>query len=502
MISKMNLRKKEKSNKGITLIALVITIIVLLILAAVSISTLMGENGILNKSQQTKTEQIKAEMREQLMLVILELQTEKQGKATLNDITDELIVNKLKEYEGKIIDNTLSSEYKKIQMNKQGIIANFIIESNLNITEKYIGSIEFSYIVGEREGNIIKISVRVQDEENGLDKIEFTNGEPIIKNGTKEEEIIQYEIELGKEYEIIITSTNQEVRKETILIDKYYYTITKKLGEGISIDNIDEKVEYNKPYTAMISTEENYVLENIKVTMAGETIEVDKSIGKIEIENVIGDIEIIVESKRYGLLDYWKLTEDLKNSVTNTAGDLVVCKGDNPQFSEDGVFLDNIVLSTQRNYEIANTFSMIFQIKATKINTWSNVVGKHIQMIQDCRATGLWMWNSASNPIVVTGNKSYIVPGKSLYKVNELTTIAITHTGNVLTVYSNGVKIASTNCSNTPITSRFFIGGSAASGNYVTAGYSEGYSPGYYKNVAIYNRTLSDDEIANYTFEQ
>ena len=82
MISKMNLRKKEKSNKGITLIALVITIIVLLILAAVSISTLMGENGILNKSQQTKTEQIKAEMREQLMLVILELQTEKQGKAT------------------------------------------------------------------------------------------------------------------------------------------------------------------------------------------------------------------------------------------------------------------------------------------------------------------------------------------------------------------------------------------------------------------------------------
>ncbi len=37
-------------TKGITLIALVITIIVLLILVGVSIATLTGENGILNKS--------------------------------------------------------------------------------------------------------------------------------------------------------------------------------------------------------------------------------------------------------------------------------------------------------------------------------------------------------------------------------------------------------------------------------------------------------------------
>ena len=38
---------KSTRQKGITLIALVITIIVLLILAGVSIATLTGENGIL-----------------------------------------------------------------------------------------------------------------------------------------------------------------------------------------------------------------------------------------------------------------------------------------------------------------------------------------------------------------------------------------------------------------------------------------------------------------------
>lgn len=41
-----------RNQKGITLIALVITIIVLLILAGVSIATLTGDNGLLTKSQQ------------------------------------------------------------------------------------------------------------------------------------------------------------------------------------------------------------------------------------------------------------------------------------------------------------------------------------------------------------------------------------------------------------------------------------------------------------------
>ena len=44
---KNKLKEQLKINKGITLIALVITIIVLLILAGVTIATLTGDNGIL-----------------------------------------------------------------------------------------------------------------------------------------------------------------------------------------------------------------------------------------------------------------------------------------------------------------------------------------------------------------------------------------------------------------------------------------------------------------------
>ena len=45
-----------KNTKGITLIAVVITIIVLLILAGVSISAVMGENGIATKAKEAKEE--------------------------------------------------------------------------------------------------------------------------------------------------------------------------------------------------------------------------------------------------------------------------------------------------------------------------------------------------------------------------------------------------------------------------------------------------------------
>ena len=48
--------EKLRKNKGITLIALVITIIVLLILAGVSIAMLTGQNGILTQAQRAKSE--------------------------------------------------------------------------------------------------------------------------------------------------------------------------------------------------------------------------------------------------------------------------------------------------------------------------------------------------------------------------------------------------------------------------------------------------------------
>ena len=59
--------KRSKQN-GITLIALVITIVVLLILAAVSIATLTGQNGILTRATDAQEETEIAEEKEKVEL--------------------------------------------------------------------------------------------------------------------------------------------------------------------------------------------------------------------------------------------------------------------------------------------------------------------------------------------------------------------------------------------------------------------------------------------------
>ncbi len=94
-----------KQNNGITLIALVITIIVLLILAGVAIATLTGDNGILKKAVQAKDATRGGEVKDYVRMAVAEntmadntngtrktraeviSELEKQGKLTAEEVT-------------------------------------------------------------------------------------------------------------------------------------------------------------------------------------------------------------------------------------------------------------------------------------------------------------------------------------------------------------------------------------------------------------------------------
>ena len=77
--------KLKYGKKGITLIALVITIIVLLILAGVTIAALSGDNGILQNAARAKEESEKAEIIEQIRLDISDKQIENQGSISIEE---------------------------------------------------------------------------------------------------------------------------------------------------------------------------------------------------------------------------------------------------------------------------------------------------------------------------------------------------------------------------------------------------------------------------------
>ena len=81
--------KQKNKQRGITLIALVVSIIVLIILAGVSIAMLVGENGIITQAQiaAQETEQAQVEEQRQLAMVEAAMNTENQPYTDKNGDT-------------------------------------------------------------------------------------------------------------------------------------------------------------------------------------------------------------------------------------------------------------------------------------------------------------------------------------------------------------------------------------------------------------------------------
>ena len=88
----MKLNLKER--KGITLIALVITIIVLLILAGVSVAMLTGQNGILTQAQKAKTTTDNKSAEEKVKLAVMAARSQSEDASLdLEKLTAEVTTN-------------------------------------------------------------------------------------------------------------------------------------------------------------------------------------------------------------------------------------------------------------------------------------------------------------------------------------------------------------------------------------------------------------------------
>ena len=131
---KEKLKNNVKEKKGITLIALVVTIVVLLILAAVSISMLGGENGIITQAQNAKEETRGGEVEEERNLWMTEITMSKATGETVQSMEEKLeeLKNKglLSEEE---VNAILADEENSIQIGSKNI--SFKVEEKIEIVE-------------------------------------------------------------------------------------------------------------------------------------------------------------------------------------------------------------------------------------------------------------------------------------------------------------------------------------------------------------------------------
>ena len=147
---KKTMKTKIKQEKGITLIALVITIVVLLILAGVSINAIFSENGIINKAKDAQNKMNQATQNDLIGLNELD-----KLISSLTDKTTEETVPKI-----AMFDTGKKVRDKMYNLMPEGTISKFSYSCNVSIDaiEKYNGVPDLtkmteSNIVSLRESN-------------------------------------------------------------------------------------------------------------------------------------------------------------------------------------------------------------------------------------------------------------------------------------------------------------------------------------------------------------
>ncbi len=158
--------RRKKLNRGITLISLVVTIVVLLILAGVSISVLTGENSTINQAKKAKLATELSSYKEQVELFKIEqisknngfldesltagksnlfynTQTEEdKGKGTIRDVIEDIsdeYFEKMEIIKGELLINTKDNEEIKlaqslgIQVNPYDIVDGVLLSSGNNL---------------------------------------------------------------------------------------------------------------------------------------------------------------------------------------------------------------------------------------------------------------------------------------------------------------------------------------------------------------------------------
>lgn len=243
---------------GITLIALVITIIVLLILAGITINLTIGQDGVLKHAQETGMKHKESEIRDKIELALLDYKVE-----TKNNKQEQSIENALNYLLNNNVVNTIDAQtgiasigYYEITLIKQE-------------DEVIIGNIE--QVIGEQR---ITASLSTNDYTNEDIEIKVNasgNIVKIIKPDNTEEQAVDGNIETS--YKVSQNGT-------------YKFIIEDEDGESIEKDVIVDKIDKLAPESFSVTTQQQeqtveIILENVKDADTDE-LNACSGIGKYE----------------------------------------------------------------------------------------------------------------------------------------------------------------------------------------------------------------------------
>ena len=235
--------KQLKNQNGITLIALVITIIALIILAGIAISMTVGDNGIFAKAKEAKRLQITAEAKEKIGTEILAAQVE--------------AIQRNEELEQAQVEDIIS-KYGTLQDDKDTII----LKDNgytVSLLDIYQGTTTSSGSYTENKAKIELLEGQVKRLQEQLDSMSQTGDEKDKKIAELNERVTTIENEKNK----LQNENNALTSKATELTD---------LKETLSKVTATEG-QILKNYTAY---KDGKLITGIMENYAGKTVTVSK----------------------------------------------------------------------------------------------------------------------------------------------------------------------------------------------------------------------------------
>ena len=157
-----------KGQRGITLVALVITIIILIILAGISVSTLVGENGIITKAKEAKQNIILAGEAEALQLNQLYYELETGGELTEDEESakkDEIIALLQKQVE------ELQNQVSSLQTENEDLKTQ-IIDLNTQIGELQTELESLRNQISQKDIEIADLRAQVSEKQGQIDNLQ------------------------------------------------------------------------------------------------------------------------------------------------------------------------------------------------------------------------------------------------------------------------------------------------------------------------------------------
>ena len=165
----LNHQIASKRESAITLIALVVTIVVLLILAGITISLVFGSNGVIQKAQDSKKQTEIGEMREKLEMAKVPVYADGNGSYKVQDYWDRI------ESEGLIADKTVDIIDNGDGTYEVTTTPGYVFEITVEPNEEIADNIIIGECIGKGEN--LKIGLSVANKTTNSIEIEVVRAE-------------------------------------------------------------------------------------------------------------------------------------------------------------------------------------------------------------------------------------------------------------------------------------------------------------------------------------